>query len=164
MRIDWIGTIIPKVKELLGSYSYRPTLRQIFYRLVAALLISNTESTYKSLSRATVVAREEATIDPLAFQDRVRTHTNGDYGYNSPDEFIDDGLDQLRESPENYTRPMWTTQQTMPIIWLEKDYSANNADNLAREGRPLYPGNRNRRPIPSKGLRSQRLLQLYQRL
>jgi hypothetical protein len=120
-RIDWKGIIIPKVKELLGSFSYRPTLRQIFYRLVAALLISNTETTYKSLSRATVVAREEATIDPLAFQDRVRTHTNGDYGYLSPDEFIDDRLDQLRESPDDYTRPMWATQQTMPIIWLEKD-------------------------------------------
>ncbi|MBA7500024.1 hypothetical protein ES704_02777 [subsurface metagenome] len=150
MRIDWKGTIIPKVKELLGSFSYRPTLRQIFYRLVAALLISNTETTYKSLSRATVVAREEATIDPLCFQDRVRSHTDGDYGYLSIDEFIDDRLDELRESPENYTRPMW--------------YSANNADNLARKGRPLYPSNRNRQPIPSKGLRSQRLLQLYQRL
>ncbi len=122
MRIDWKGTIIPKVKELLSSYSYRPTLRQIFYRLVAALLISNTEPTYKSLSRATVVAREEHTIDPLAFQDRVRTHTDGDYGYLSPDEFVDAMLDRLRESPENYTRPLWTTtQQTMPIIWLEKD-------------------------------------------
>ncbi len=88
---------------------------------MAALLIANTETTYKSLSRATVVAREEATIDPLAFQDRVRTHTNGDYGYLSPDEFIDDKLDQLRESPDDYTRPMWTTQQVMPIIWLEKD-------------------------------------------
>ena len=120
-RIDWKGTIIPRVKELLGSYNYRPTLRQIFYRLVAALLISNTEPTYKSLSRATVVAREEAIIDPLAFQDRVRTHTDGDYGFDSPDEFVDYMLDQLRQSPDQYTRPMWTTQQTMPIIWLEKD-------------------------------------------
>jgi hypothetical protein len=121
MRIDWKGTIIPKVKELLGSFSYRPTLRQIFYRLVAALLIPNTEVTYKSLSRSTVEAREEALIDPLAFQDRVRTHTQGDYGYQSPDEFVDAMLDQLRDSPDDYTRPMWTTQQTMPIIWLEKD-------------------------------------------
>jgi len=120
-RIDWKGIIIPKVKELLDSFSYRPTLRQIFYRLVAALLIPNTEVTYKSLSRATVLAREEATIDPLCFQDRVRTHTDGDYGFDSPNEFIEEMLDQLRDSPENYTRPMWTTQQVMPIIWLEKD-------------------------------------------
>jgi len=121
MRIDWKGIIIPKVNELLGSFAYRPTLRQIFYRLVAALLIPNTEVTYKGLSRATVLAREEETIDPLAFQDRVRTSQGGDYGFDSPDRFIDYMLNQLRDSPEEYTRPLWTTQQTMPIIWLEKD-------------------------------------------
>ncbi|MBA7530711.1 hypothetical protein ES705_22921 [subsurface metagenome] len=120
-RIDWKGVIIPKVNELLGSYSYRPTLRQIFYRLVAALLIPNTESTYKSLSRATVAARETDIIDPLCFEDRVRTHTQGDYGFGSPDDFIDYMLDQLRDSPDQYTRPLWSSQQTMPIIWLEKD-------------------------------------------
>ena len=120
-RIDWKGVIIPKVKELLGSFSYRPTLRQIFYRLVAALLIPNTEASYKSLSRATVDAREEALIAPLAFQDRVRTYQGGDYGFDSPDEFVDDMLDRLRQSPDQYTRPMWSSQQTMPIIWLEKD-------------------------------------------
>ncbi|GAI72749.1 unnamed protein product, partial [marine sediment metagenome] len=113
--------IIPKVKELLGSFSYRPTLRQIFYRLVAALLIPNTEVTYKSLSRATVRAREEAIINPLAFQDRVRTSEGGDYGFDSPKSFIDYMLAQLREAPDQYTRHLWTTQQTMPIIWLEKD-------------------------------------------
>ncbi len=121
MRLDWKGVIIPKVNELLGSFGYRPTLRQIFYRLVAALLIPNTEVTYKSLSRATVLAREEETIDPLAFQDRVRTHTEADEGWDSPDEFVEDMLDRLRGSPEQYTRPLWSSQQTMPIIWLEKD-------------------------------------------
>ncbi|MBA7549816.1 hypothetical protein ES705_42313 [subsurface metagenome] len=121
-RIDWQGVIIPKVNELLASFSYRPTLRQIFYRLVAALLIANTEVTYKSLSRATVLAREEEIIAPLAFQDRVRTSEGGDYGYQSPDSFIEAVLDELRTTAEDrYTRPMWTTQQTMPIIWLEKD-------------------------------------------
>ncbi len=120
-RIDWKGVIIPKVKELLGSFSYRPTLRQIFYRLVAALLIPNTEVTYKSLSRATVLAREEYIIDPLCFEDRVRTSQGGDYGFDSPDDFVESALADLRDSPSQYTRPMWTTQQTMPIIWLEKD-------------------------------------------
>ena len=120
-RIDWKGEIIPKVNDLLGSFSYRPTLRQIFYRLVAALLIPNTEVTYKSLSRATVEAREEAVIDPLAFQDRVRSHTQGDYGFLSPDDFVQFMLDELRDSPDRYTLPMWTSQQTLPIIWLEKD-------------------------------------------
>ena len=120
-RIDWKGEIIPRVTELMDSFNYRPTLRQIFYHLVATLLIPNSETTYKSLSRATVLAREAALIDPLAFRDRVRTHTQGDYGYDSPDKFVDDILNQLRDSPDNYTRPIWYTKQTMPIIWLEKD-------------------------------------------
>ncbi|GAJ04226.1 unnamed protein product, partial [marine sediment metagenome] len=41
--------------------------------------------------------------------------------FDSPDEFVDYMLDQLRDSPDQYTRPLWTSQQTMPIIWLEKD-------------------------------------------
>lgn len=120
-RIDWKGIIIPKVKELLLSFSYRPTLRQVFYRLVAALLISNTEVTYKSLSRATVLAREEATIDPLAFEDRVRSSQGGDYGYDSPGDFVDYLLTELRDAPNQYTRRLWDRQQAMPVIWLEKD-------------------------------------------
>jgi len=121
-RIDWKGIIIPKVSELLGGYSYHPTLRQIFYRLVASLLIPNTEVAYKSLSRATVLAREEGIIDPLGFEDRARTSQGGDFGFASPDDFFEHFiLDQLKESTEQYTRQMWTSQQTMPIIWLEKD-------------------------------------------
>jgi len=121
MRIDWKGIIIPKVNELLDSFRYRPTLRQIFYRLVAALLIPNTEVAYKTLSRTTVEAREQAIINPLAFQDRVRTNHGGDYGYSDPESFIKDILDEFRQSPERYTRPLWTSQQVMPIVWLEKD-------------------------------------------
>ena len=120
-RIDWKGVIIPRVKELLGSFDYRPTLRQIFYRLVAALLIPNTEVTYKSLSRATVVAREEALINPLAFQDRVRTSQGGDFGFDSPEAYVEAALDIFKDSADSYTRPMWSSQQTLPIIWLEKD-------------------------------------------
>ena len=88
---------------------------------MAALLIPNTEVTYKSLSRATVLAREEAIIPPLAFQDRVRTSQGGDFGFDSPDSFVDYLLDQIRESPDQYSRPLWNSQQVMPIIWLEKD-------------------------------------------
>ncbi|MBA7532412.1 hypothetical protein ES705_24638 [subsurface metagenome] len=120
-RIDWRSVIVPKVSELLDSYSYRPTLRQVFYRLVAALLIPNTETTYKSLSRATVQAREEAIIDPLCFDDRVRTYEGGDQGYESPQDYIDRLLDEFRDAHEGYTKRMWDNQQRTPIIWLEKD-------------------------------------------
>ncbi|MBA7495982.1 hypothetical protein ES702_06578 [subsurface metagenome] len=120
-RIDWRGVIIPKVSELLDSYSYRPTLRQVFYRLVAAILIPNTETTYKSLSRATVQAREEAIIDPLCFDDRVRSYQGGDSGYESPQDYLDTLLAELKDAPEGYTKRIWDNQERTPIIWLEKD-------------------------------------------
>ncbi len=120
-RIDWQGVIVPRVGEIIGGYSYRPTLRQVFYRLVAALLIPNTETTYKSLSRATVLAREQEIIDPLCFDDRVRTSTDGDYGYTNPEGFIQAQVQLLRDSPSEYTRRLWDSQDVLPIIWLEKD-------------------------------------------
>ena len=120
-RIDWKDTIIPKVNELLGSYGFRPTLRQVFYRLVAALLIPNTETTYKSLSRATVLAREQEIIEPMAFEDRMRGYEGGDEGWETGQGYVDALLQGLSEAPERYVRPMWTSQQSRPIIWLEKD-------------------------------------------
>ena len=120
-RIDWKGVIVPRVRDLLNIYGYRPTLRQIFYRLVAALLIPNTEVCYKGLSRATVVAREDGALNALCFDDRVRSHTFGDYGYEGIDDFIETAKDTIRDIPDSYTRPLWTTQHSLPVIWLEKD-------------------------------------------
>ncbi|MBA7669103.1 hypothetical protein ES703_77231 [subsurface metagenome] len=134
-RIDWQGVIVPRVKEIIGSYSYRPTLRQVFYRLVAALLIPNTEVTYKSLSRATVLAREQAIINPLCFDDRVRTSTGGDYGYDSPEGFIEEQVDELRDSPSTYTRRLWQSQAVLPIIWLEKDALFTPVNSIAERYR-----------------------------
>lgn len=134
-RIDWKGVIIPKVKEIIGSYSYRPTLRQVFYRLVAALLIPNTEVTYKSLSRSTVIAREERIINPLCFDDRVRTASGGDYGFDSPKGFVEAQVDILRDSPSYYTRYLWESQEVLPIIWLEKDALFTPVSTIAEDYR-----------------------------
>jgi len=134
-RIDWRGVIIPKVSELLDSYSYRPTLRQVFYRLVAALLIPNTETTYKSLSRATVQARETEIIDPLCFDDRVRSYEGGDQGYENPQDFIRSQLNDLKDSPTAYTKLMWDNQPRKPIIWLEKDALFTPVSNIANRFR-----------------------------
>jgi len=120
-RIDWLHTIIPRVKDILHSYSYRPTLRQVFYRLVAAQLIPNTEVSYKSLSRVTVMAREQGIIDPLAFEDRVRHYEGGDDGWENPQDFVHAALASLKDSWKGYTRPLWSSQQRQVIIWLEKD-------------------------------------------
>ena len=120
-RIDWQGVIVPRTLELLKSYDYRPTLRQIFYRLVSDLLLPNTKIYYKSLSRVLTRAREKGTIDPLALADRKRESSRGDYGWRTPAIFVEGQKLAFATSWKFYTRRMWTSQQTVPIIWLEKD-------------------------------------------
>ena len=120
-RIDWQGVVIPRVKELIKTYSYRPTLRQIFYRLVAALLIPNIEIAYKSLSRTLTVARERGIVDSLALADRIRESHGGDYGWENPQDFITEQAEGFAKAWELYTRPLWTSQQILPILWVEKD-------------------------------------------
>ena len=102
-RIDWQKVVIPRVRDLIQTYSYRPTLRQIFYRLVAALLIPNTEVAYKSLSRALTLARERGIIDPLALTDRIRESHGGDYGWENPQDFINQQIEEFAKAWEMYT-------------------------------------------------------------
>lgn len=120
-RIDWQGKIVPRAKEFIESYDYRPTLRQIFYRLVASLLIPNRESAYKSLSRVLVLARERGIIDPLALADRIRESHGGDHGWWGPEDFIKDIIKEFSQAWKGYRRLLWSTQQTLLVLWVEKD-------------------------------------------
>src|ERR687887_2515576 len=65
--------IVRRVQEILKQYpGMRPTLRQIYYRLVASQQIKNSKSSYNRLSAILSQAREEGHIDPDAIEDRVR--------------------------------------------------------------------------------------------
>lgn len=63
-RLDWTP-IIERARQIARSYSTPPTLRQVFYRLVAAPNIPNTESAYKRLSAKTAEARREGWFPDL---------------------------------------------------------------------------------------------------
>jgi hypothetical protein len=69
-RPDW-PALIEKAAEIVDSYDTLVTLRQLFYRLVAAQLLPNTTNAYKSLSRYTAEARRAGTFPSL--MDRGRT-------------------------------------------------------------------------------------------
>jgi hypothetical protein len=63
-RIDWPG-IIDQAASIVYSYSTSVTLRQLFYRLVSAQLIPNTQGAYKRLSALTAEARREGDFPDL---------------------------------------------------------------------------------------------------
>ena len=69
-RPDW-PALLEQAAAIVESYDTLVTLRQLFYRLVAAQLLPNTTNAYKSLSRYTAEARRAGTFPSL--MDRGRT-------------------------------------------------------------------------------------------
>jgi len=63
--------LLGRAAAIVEGYDTGVTLRQLFYRLVAALLLPNTNNAYKSLSRHTAAARRAGTFPTL--MDRGRT-------------------------------------------------------------------------------------------
>jgi hypothetical protein len=68
-RTDW-GRVLDESRDIVESYDTAVTLRQLFYRLVARLVIPNTVGAYKGLSRVTADARRDGDFPDLT--DRTR--------------------------------------------------------------------------------------------
>jgi hypothetical protein len=68
-RLDW-PPILDRAKDIVATYDTGVTLRQLFYRLVAAGIIPNTQAAYKTLSNKTAKARREGAFPDLI--DRTR--------------------------------------------------------------------------------------------
>jgi len=114
--------IVKAVNEILAQYTMPLTLRQIYYRLVAKLLIPNTVTSYKTLSKLLVKAREQGEVDDTRIEDRSRQVLGvGDWGYEDFDTFLDDQVNRLKNSWQYWTRPLWKSQPKNVIIALEKD-------------------------------------------
>jgi hypothetical protein len=67
---DW-PALLTQAAAIVSSYDTLVTLRQLFYRLVAALLLPNTTNAYKSLSKHTAAARREGGFPALMDRGRV---------------------------------------------------------------------------------------------
>lgn len=116
--------LIEDVTAVLGEYDHALTLRQLFYRLVAAHVIENTENAYKGLSRTLVKAREEGLVAIDALEDRTR----------SPDRSTCWGdLSAYAETVRDaYRRDKWRTQPLHVEVWIEKDALAGLIERVTR--------------------------------
>ena len=124
----------------------RMTLRQIYYRLVAKLIIPNTMNQYKALSKLLVKARENGDVDYREIEDRARTTIGGDYGWESPKAYFNYHLSDFQDSWMGYSMKMWETQQKYVEVWVEKDALSRVVSDVARKF--------NVRTCPSKGYSS----------
>jgi hypothetical protein len=114
--------IVNEVNQILAEYSIPLTLRQIYYRLVSKGVIPNTKTSYKTLSKILVKARERGEIDDSKIEDRSREVLGqGDWGYWSLESFLEERIERLKESWRYWTRPLWETQPKRVMVILEKD-------------------------------------------
>lgn len=70
MRISW-NKVLEQAAEIVNGYDTGVTLRQLFYRLVSAGILPNTQSVYRTLSARTAEARRAGKFPDLI--DRTRT-------------------------------------------------------------------------------------------
>lgn len=63
-RLDWAGVLV-EAARIVESYETPVTLRQLFYRLVAAEILPNSESAYRKLSARTAEARRRGAFPDL---------------------------------------------------------------------------------------------------
>jgi hypothetical protein len=101
------------VNAILGQYEGPLTLRQVFYRLVAAQQLENTRAAYCGLSKHLVNARLAGIVDDSRIVDRVRNTLRVPCWNDLPD-----FLETVRQS---YRREKWTRQPYALEVWCEKD-------------------------------------------
>ncbi|MBT9140270.1 MAG: hypothetical protein DDT30_00846 [Dehalococcoidia bacterium] len=104
------------VNQVISAYTVPLTLRQIYYRLVAAGLIQNTRSNYNQLSSQLVMAREQGDIDGTRIVDRSRRID--DMSFDSPEDFLEACRGTLKRQ---YVRRFWDSQPVYCEVWVEKD-------------------------------------------
>ena len=116
------GEIVKAVNEVLAQYTMPLTLRQVYYRLVAKLLIPNTVTAYKTLSRLLVKARERGEVDDTRIEDRSRQVLGvGDWGREDFDSFLNSQIEHLKDSWQYWTRKLWKNQPRNVLVAVEKD-------------------------------------------
>ena len=105
-------------KVLTALRTYWPlTLRQVYYQLVAGLLIENEKGAYKKLSRILAKARLDGLVPWEALEDRTRSVLGSD-GWTNRETFLEDELDSFLKG---YRRDCLRSQAVAPEVWIEKD-------------------------------------------
>ena len=105
--------LLAQVQEIIDSYDFALTLRQIYYQLVAKQIISNEQSNYRKISRLCVAGRDEGILPEEGFADRLRI-------IDKLSSWVD--LNEFMETVKrSYHKNKWQNQPKYLEIWTEKD-------------------------------------------
>jgi hypothetical protein len=123
-KINWRlvvdNHIIPAL-EWFVEQGITPTLRTLFYRLVSLQVIPNTKNSYKRLTKVLVKERKEGNIEWDAIADEGRLVVcNFNDVYESPQEYIQRGINHVKNAHSKYKVPRWHNQKHYVEMWIEK--------------------------------------------
>lgn len=107
--------VIEQANEIIERYmadGHRLTLRQLYYRFVAAVLIENKQTEYKRLGGIINDARLAGRIDWDAIEDRGRG-LMGNNAYEDPADIVD-------QMAQQYHLDHWADQEIRVEVWVEK--------------------------------------------
>jgi len=105
--------LLTQVQEIINSYDFALTLRQIYYQLVAKQIIPNEQRYYKKLSRLCVAGRDEGILPEEGFADRLR-EVDKLSSWTDLNEF-------MQTVKRSYRKDKWQNQDNYLEIWTEKD-------------------------------------------
>lgn len=117
--------LIKKCNAIVESYSVRLSLRQLYYRLVATDVITNTKQSYKGLSALLTDARMAGLMDWNALEDRHRM-------LNIPSEWSSIAS-LVRSALNSFRFPRWEGQDYYAELWCEKDALSSILEPIADE-------------------------------
>lgn len=119
----WQKYVIPEVLRRLRTYTYRPTVRGMFYNLTTTNTIKNTQKEYKAFVDALSRARRNGSIPIDAFADSRRWIEDINDRFQTPYEFVDDMVTWLKDAKDDYfnSTPKWHGQKHYVELMIEKD-------------------------------------------
>ena len=158
-RRSW-GPIVERARAIVESYDTPVTLRQLFYRLVAAQVLRNTQADYTHLSHRTAEARRSGDFPDLI--DNTRKIRRPAF-WDGPRDALQALVTQYRrdrtEGQENVVYlgvekagmvaqlDLWFSDRGLPILPLggysSQTFTADVAKDIKRQGRPavlIYAG------------------------
>lgn len=111
--------------ERYQGEGYRLTLRQLYYQLVSANIVANTERSYKSLGNLLSKARLAGLVDWDAIEDRIRQPREQQH-WASPQSIMSAAV-------YGYRLDRWEGQPNAVELWVEKDALAGVLEPIAKQ-------------------------------
>lgn len=120
--------VVEQANTIIASYRAQGltlTVRQLYYRFVAAGLIENTQRSYKNLASIIDLGRKRGKIDWSAIEDRTR-NVERPAAWDSVESIVEAIAAQYKEDP-------WAEQDYKVEVWVEKEALVGVVEQACRD-------------------------------